>query len=254
MIFQKILSSFLEFPGFFITLNIIMFLYYLKKEKRIRKYLIIVTVFIYIISSGWFTRIFVTPLENNFPPFTTEGQFFEDNGLIVILGGGIISDTESNTISSLSDQSLARVYKGYLLYKDLGYPIVVTGGKLPGTEDIPEAFLMKETLIKMGVKPSDIYIEIEARNTKENAKFTAEIKKELDIKNVYLVTSAIHMARSYSSFKEYIEKGLVPVPAYYFVPKTKLSWSDFIPSINNLRATALAFHEYLGMIYYNLIS
>jgi uncharacterized SAM-binding protein YcdF (DUF218 family) len=254
MIFQKILSSFLEFPGFFITLNIIMFLYYLKKEKRIRKYLIIVTVFIYIISSGWFTRIFVTPLENNFPPFTTEGQFFEDNGLIVILGGGIISDTESNTISSLSDQSLARVYKGYLLYKDLGYPIVVTGGKLPGTEDIPEAFLMKETLIKMGVKPSDIYIEIESRNTKENAQFTSEIKKELDIKNVYLVTSAIHMTRTFNSFKKYIKEDLVAVPAYYFVPKTNLSWSDFIPTINNLRATALAFHEYLGMVYYKLTS
>jgi uncharacterized SAM-binding protein YcdF (DUF218 family) len=254
MIFQKILSSFLEFPGFFITLNIIMFFYYLKKEKRIRKYLIVITLFVYVISTGWFTRIFVTPLENNFQPFTTEGQFFEDNGLIVILGGGIISDTENNTISSLSDQSLARVYKGYLLYKDLEYPIVVTGGKLPGTNDIPEAFLMKETLIKMGVKPSDIYIEIEARNTKENAEFASIIKKELEADKVYLVTSAIHMTRSYNSFEEYIPENLVAVPAYYFIPKTNLSWSDFIPNINNLRATALAFHEYLGLIYYKLTS
>jgi len=254
MILQKILSSFLEFPGFFITLNIIMFFYYLKKEKRIRKYLIIITIFVYIISTGWFTRLFVTPLENNHPPFNTQGKFFEEDGLIVILGGGIISDTENNTISSLSDQSLARVYKGYLLYKDLGYPIIVTGGKLPGTDDIPEAFLMKETLIKMGVNPTDIYIEIEARNTKENAKFTADIKKELKANNVYLVTSAIHMTRSYNSFNKYIEDNLIPVPAYYFVPKRSLSWSDFIPSINNLRATALAFHEYLGIIFYKIIS
>ena len=254
MILQKILSSFLEFPGFFITLNIIMFFYYLKKEKRIRKYLIIITIFVYIVSTGWFTRIFVTPLENNHPPFNTQGKFFEEDGLIVILGGGIISDTENNTISSLSDQSLARVYKGYLLYKDLGYPIIVTGGKLPGTDDIPEAFLMKETLIKMGVNPTDIYIEIEARNTKENAKFTADIKKELKANNVYLVTSAIHRTRSYNSFNKYIEDNLIPVPAYYFVPKRSLSWSDFIPSINNLRATALAFHEYLGIIFYKIIS
>src|SRR6056297_3758612 len=98
MILQKILSSFLEFPGFFITLNIIMFFYYLKKEKRIRKYLIIITIFVYIISTGWFTRLFVTPLENNHPPFNTQGKFFEEDGLIVILGGGIISDTENNTI------------------------------------------------------------------------------------------------------------------------------------------------------------
>ncbi len=208
----------------------------------------------YIISTGWFTRLFVTPLENNHPPFNTQGKFFEEDGLIVILGGGIISDTENNTISSLSDQSLARVYKGYLLYKDLGYPIIVTGGKLPGTDDIPEAFLMKETLIKMGVNPTDIYIEIEARNTKENAKFTADIKKELKANNVYLVTSAIHMTRSYNSFNKYIEDNLIPVPAYYFVPKRSLSWSDFIPSINNLRATALAFHEYLGIIFYKIIS
>lgn len=254
MIFQKILSSFLEFPGFFITLNIIMFFYYLKKEKKIRKYLIIITVFIYIVSAGWFSRIFVTPLENNFPPFTTEGQFFEDNGLIVILGGGIISDTENNVISSLSDQSLSRVYKGYLLYKNLGYPIIVTGGKLPGTNDIPEAFLMKETLIKMGVNPNNIYIEIEARNTKENAEFASNIKNKINADKVYLVTSAIHMTRSYNIFKKYISENLVAVPAYYFIPKTNLSWVDFIPSINNLRANALALHEYLGILYYSLIS
>lgn len=254
MIFQKILSSFLEFPGFFITLNIIMFFYYLKKEKRIRKYLIVITIFVYIISTGWFTRLFVTPLENNHPPFTTEGKFFEDDGLIVILGGGIISDTENNTISSLSDQSLARVYKGYLLYKDLGYPVIVTGGKLPGTDDIPEAFLMKETLIKMGVNPNDIYIEFEARNTNENAKFTAQIKEEINANKVYLVTSAIHMTRSYNSFNKYIKDDLIAVPAYYFVSKTSISWTDFIPGINNLRATALAFHEYLGILFYKIIS
>ncbi|MGM0641059.1 MAG: YdcF family protein [Thermotogota bacterium] len=254
MILQKILSSFLEFPGFFITLNIIMFFYYLKKEKRIRKYLIVITIFVYVISTGWFTRIFVTPLENNHPPFSTQGKFFEDDGLIVVLGGGIISDTENNTISSLSDQSLARVYKGYLLYKDLGYPIIVTGGKLPGTDDIPEAFLMKETLIKMGVNPNDIYIEIEARNTNENAKFTADIKKQIKANNVYLVTSAVHMTRSYNSFNKYIEENLIAVPAYYFVSKTNLSWTDFIPNINNLRATALAFHEYLGIVFYKIIS
>lgn len=254
MIFQKILSSFIEFPGFFITLNIIMFFYYLKKEKKFRKYLVIITIFVYIISAGWFTRLFVSPLENNYPPFTTEGRFFENNGLIVILGGGAVSDTENNSISSLSDQSLARVYKGYLLYKDLGYPIIVTGGKLPATDDIPEAFLMKETLIKMGVAPKDIYIEMEARNTKENAEFTSKMKKELNAKEVYLVTSALHMTRSYNEFHEYIKNDLVAVPAYYFIPRNNLSWTDFIPSINNLRATALAFHEYLGILYYKITS
>jgi uncharacterized SAM-binding protein YcdF (DUF218 family) len=106
----------------------------------------------------------------------------------------------------------------------------------------------------MGVKPSDIYIEIEARNTKENAEFASIIKKELEADKVYLVTSAIHMTRSYNSFEEYIPENLVAVPAYYFIPKTNLSWSDFIPNINNLRATALAFHEYLGLIYYKLTS
>lgn len=253
MILVKILSAFFEVPGIFVTLCIIMFFYYLKKEKRIRKFLLIITIIVYIISTGWFARLFVTPLENAYQPFELQGKFLDDSkGLIVVLGGGVISNTPLDNIGELSDQSLQRIYNSYILYKNLGYPMVVTGGKLPETDNLPEAFKMKEVLIKLGVPPADIYIESNARNTEENAKYTADVIENLGINKVYLVTSAIHMKRAVKVFKNNISVELIPVPVNYMISRNNISWYDFLPKIEFLKATSAAWHEILGNLFYSL--
>ncbi|BBE31576.1 hypothetical protein OSSY52_17170 [Tepiditoga spiralis] len=257
MFFYKVIGSFFEIPGIFVLLCILMFIYYLKKEKKIRKFLLFITLIIYIISSGWFSKIFIPILENQYSPFIFEGKSFEnEKGLIVILGGGVISNTPNNNLGELSDSSMQRVYNGYLMYKNLNFPIIVTGGTLDKTDNIPEAFKMKEVLLKMGVKPSDVYLETSARNTYENAKFTSEIAKKLNKEKIYLVTSAIHMKRSYEIFKKYINKNtkLIPVPVNYLVSRTSINWYDFLPKIDSLKATSYAFHELLGILFEKIFS
>jgi len=251
IIFLKILSSFFEVPGIFITLCIIMFFYYLKKEKKIRKFLLIITLIVYVISSGWFARIMVYPLENMYPPFSTQGKMFSKKGLLVVLGGGMNSNVPSDPTGDLSEISFQRIYNGFLLYQNLKYPIVVTGGKLPNTNDSPEALKMKETLVRLGVNPSDILLEPQAVNTSENAIYSAEKAKEVGAEKVYLITSAIHMPRSFSVFKKYMKDlEVIPVPVGYLLSRNSLNWYDFFPSISALRAVSMAWHEYAGMIFY----
>ncbi|MDN5342709.1 YdcF family protein [Oceanotoga sp. DSM 15011] len=249
MILYKIIGSLFEIPGIFILICFIMFLYYLKKEKRVRKFLLSILIIIYIISTGWFSRMLVYPLENKYPPFKLQGkEFSNDNGIILTLGGGIISNISENT-NQLSDSSMQRIYQSYLMYKNLRYPIIVTGGKIEGTKNLPEAFVMKDTLIKMGVEPEDIFIEINARNTEENAKFASDIAKSLNKDKIYLVTSAVHLPRSMKIFEKYFEENLIPIPTDYQLSRTELSWYDFLPKMEFLKATASALHEYIGILY-----
>ena len=251
MVFYKIIGSFFEIPGIFILLCLLMFLYYLKKEKKVKKFLLFITIIIYVISSGWFSKLFIPLIEDQYPPFVFEGKSFEnEKGLIVILGGGVISNTPNNNLGELSDSSMQRVYNGYLMYKNLNFPIIVTGGTLDKTNNIPEAFKMKEVLLKMGVKPSDIYLETKARNTNENAKFVSEVAKKLKKEKIYLVTSAIHMKRSYEIFKKYIKTiKLIPVPVNYLVSRNSINWYDFLPKIGPLKNTSYALHEFLGLLF-----
>lgn len=219
-------------------------------SKKFSFSLFLVTILIYIFSCGWYARIFVFPLENNYQPLSYEITNFQndDNAAIVILGGGIISNTPKSKIGELSDSTLKRVFEGFLIYKRTEIPIIVTGGKLKGIE-IPEAEVMKEELLKLGVSSEDIYVEPNAKNTKQNAQFVVEILENEDFDTILLVTSAVHMTRAMNYFNKYAKsKKVIPIPTGYLISQDRLNWYDFLPQIEFLKANASALHEYLGLI------
>ncbi len=175
----------------------------------------------------------------------------QEKGVIVVLGGGIIPETPRKGSGELSDSAMKRVYEGFLLYQNLQVPIVVTGGKLLGTE-IPEAQIMKEELLKMGVKPNDIYVEPLAKNTKQNAEFTLKLLEDYEVQKIYLVTSAIHLTRAMNYFESYTNIDVVPVPTDYKISREELKWYDFLPNMRFLEATSSAWHEYLGLVKFKI--
>lgn len=175
----------------------------------------------------------------------------QEKGAIVILGGGIIPETPRKGSGELSDSAMKRVYEGFLLYKNLQLPIVVTGGKPLGTE-IPEAQIMKEELLKMGVQPNGIFVEPLAKNTKQNVEFTLKLLEDNEVQRIYLVTSAIHLTRAMNYFKTYTNIDVVPVPTDYKVSREELKWYDFLPDMRFLEATSSAWHEYLGLVKFKI--
>jgi len=245
-----IFTSFIEIPGIFISILLFLIIIKLFHSKKFSFSLFLVTILIYIFSCGWYARIFVFPLENNYQPLSYEITNFQndDNAAIVILGGGIISNTPKSKIGELSDSALKRVFEGFLIYKRTEIPIIVTGGKLKGIE-IPEAEVMKEELLKLGVSSEDIYVESNAKNTKQNAQFVVEILENEDFDTILLVTSAVHMTRAMNYFNKYAKsKKVIPIPTGYLITQDRPNWYDFLPQIEFLKANASALHEYLGLI------
>lgn len=82
--------------------------------------------------------------------------------------------------------------------------ILITGGSpdVLGVK-ISEGERVHSFLVQMGIPPSDIIIEGESRNTRENAIFTKEIiTQQYPNASCLLITSAFHMPRGASCFRK----------------------------------------------------
>jgi tetratricopeptide (TPR) repeat protein len=114
---------------------------------------------------------------------------------IVILGYALADD------GSMRQPLIERLKVGLAVAKQ--YPnskIIVTGG-VP-KQGITEAEAMRNWLISQGVEKDRIILEDKSTDTVENALFTTAILQKEGIKDVTLVTSASHMRRALTVFKE----------------------------------------------------
>lgn len=251
---RKIVQSFIELPGLFITI-IFLFNFKIRKEKISRRIIIITALIIYLFSIQITSRILVYPLENSYSPIKFDNIDLSIPSIIVILGGGVIPKTPNSPImGELSDQTFKRIFMGYEIHKYTNFPIIISGGRPPNTNYIPEALIMREYLVRLGITASDIFIEPDSQTTEENAKYVNSLIDNMKISRIFLVTSAIHLPRSYKIFHTLIDKSaeIIPVPSNYLITRDKITWIDFKPDIDALRANSMAIHEYLGMIYFSI--
>ena len=96
----------------------------------------------------------------------------------------------------------------------------------------------------LGVKPEDIRLEPDSRDTAEEAEIIA---KMIGRDKFILVTSAAHIPRSMSLFRR---RGLQPIPAPADFLTKNIQSSDpmrFFPGVGSLGQTQTAVHEYLGL-------
>jgi tetratricopeptide (TPR) repeat protein len=114
---------------------------------------------------------------------------------IVILGYALADD------GSMRQPLIERLKTGLAIAKQ--YPnskIIVTGG-VP-KQGVTEADAMSNWLISQGVEKERIILENKATDTVENALFSTAILEKEGVKDVTLVTSASHMRRALTVFKE----------------------------------------------------
>lgn len=103
-----------------------------------------------------------------------------------------------------------RTAKGVELFKQgLSSRILFTGGAV--ANKCVEAEVMKEYALSLGVPDSCILTEEQARNTYQNAYYSVQIMKRLDLHSAAIVTSEFHCRRAGHIFKNYdINFGLFP--------------------------------------------
>ena len=160
---------------------------------------------------------------------------------VVVLGGGV---NPKDILHAMPDAFKREVY-GILISKENNLPFIFTGGGLN-----KEAKWIKKDVKFItsvcGCKIKTLY-ETKSLDTYENAKFTAELFNKKGIpKEIYLITSAYHMKRSYYLFKHFGFK-IITKPIGFFSSPVISVW-DFFPGEGSFHKSYKAIHEYFGIL------
>ena len=163
---------------------------------------------------------------------------------IVILGGGRRFAPEYGG-ETISEGTLERVTYGATLARRLGLPVLVTGGA-PGSQVVPEAQLMAETLERT-FSINAQWKEVRSRDTHENALFSAEMLRGAGVRRVLLVTHDVHQRRAVAEFEA---AGIETIPAP--ITTTELPGGEllsaYLPNAAALRRSTSTVHEILGNV------
>jgi uncharacterized SAM-binding protein YcdF (DUF218 family) len=166
-------------------------------------------------------------------------------GAIVVLGAGRYQDAPEYGGDTANALGLERLRYAAQLQKKTGLPILATGGSPAG--GVPEARFMRHILEQeFGVSVQ--WSEEHSNNTRDNASMSHVILAERGIHKILLVTHAWHMPRAQRAFEH---AGFTVVPAgTHFAPRDGTTLLDLLPEAGALRASAYAFHELIGIVWY----
>ncbi len=233
---KKVISYFLLPPGVYIVLLLVLagFL-----RKRRLPYILSLSgaLSMYLISIEPFKDLLFYPLERSFPvPERVRGD------VIVILGGGAYNS------GYLKASSYKRLITGFLLHRQSGKPLILSGGAAIGK--IPEAKVMRELLMRFGVREEDIYTDLRSRDTRENALYVKELCRRLGCTEITLVTSAFHMSRAKRIFEK-VGFRVQPYPTDFKFEGRYNLYSIF-PKYSVFYDSAIAIREYMGILFYRL--
>lgn len=166
---------------------------------------------------------------------------------IVILGGGNNHMPEMQSWI-VSEDTWKRINYAAYLSKQLHLPILTSGG---GIHESKESDVMKETLEHLFRIPVLDY-ENQSINTHDEAVLLKPILIKHQLKTIYLVTSAYHMARSVYAFQQTGIK-IIPAPSGYMnILGDKPRILVYCPSISALNVSVIAWHEAIGLVWYHL--
>lgn len=238
----KLLSLLIYPLSLSLLLGIAALLFAIMQWPRRSFYTLLLSVgWLYLCSTTLFANYLTGTLERGFVPRAM--SVIGNADAIVLLGGGLRGDTHMGTLPDLN-QRADRLVHAVALYKAGKAPVIVlTGGGVDGART--EAEQMKDLLAVMGVPNEHLLLEVESRNTHDNAVFSAQLLKANDMDRILLVTSAYHMRRSLALFEA---QGLdvVPAPTDYQQLVTPQVLPPWLPAVSNLYQTTDALHEIVG--------
>jgi len=168
---------------------------------------------------------------------------------MVVLSGSMVLGPEGQPV--LAHDSLART----LYAAELGRRLrpewtVVTGGpsaSAPGRG--PVAAAMRDLLVQLGHPAARILVEGESATTYENAVFTKRLLDQRGIREVVLVTEALHMRRALAVFRA---AGLDPTaaPCAFVARNPPVLREAIVPDPWSALTIQRVAHEWAGIAWY----
>jgi uncharacterized SAM-binding protein YcdF (DUF218 family) len=182
------------------------------------------------------------PLERQYPAFLPVDGSID---FVMVLGGGHVVDDQIPPTSELSRSSLMRLAEGIRILRMYPGAKLILSGYNGGTQ-ISHARVSANVALALGVTKSDIVLLETAKDTWEEAQQAASFIKD---KTLVLVTSASHMRRAMTEFKNAGLKA-IPAPTNFLAQKEiNQLWVKYTPSATYLEQTELFWHEALGLLW-----
>ncbi|MEA3228428.1 MAG: ElyC/SanA/YdcF family protein [Campylobacterota bacterium] len=238
-ILKKFITFFIEPLGLVLTLLTIgIYLLYRNKTTYSKLFLSLGFGLLLLFSYKPFSNFLIANLENQYPKYNYQHNI----KYIHVLGCGHNDDKEQPLSSQLAECSMKRVTEGIIIHqKTPNSKLVFTG--YAGKTSIAGASINKTFAVTLGVDEKNIIIDINTKDTEEEANFMKSIVSSTPF---VLVTSATHMPRSIQLFRS-LEMQPIPAPTMFYKQEIKTYFE--LPDINNLRASRMAIHEYIGMLW-----
>jgi uncharacterized SAM-binding protein YcdF (DUF218 family) len=164
---------------------------------------------------------------------------------IVVLGSGLIRPAAEFGGETASDRTLIRIRRGAQLARETNLPLLVSGGR-PLNAEHAEAVVMADILEQeFGVAVR--WQEDESMDTAGNARLSAAMLGQDEVRRILLVTQAFHMPRARMLFEAQGFE-VIPAPTHFVA----LNGGDFealslLPSAAALHNSYYALHEWLGI-------
>jgi uncharacterized SAM-binding protein YcdF (DUF218 family) len=218
-------------------------------RKSARTILALTLIGLWIAATPAFAHWLADRLQRENPPRAAEDLPSAD--AIVLLGGFLKQPLPPRIAPDLTAAADRAVEAARLYRAGKAQRIVVSGGNLPWRFAVaPEAELVADLLVELGVPRDALVLETASRNTRENAVNTARIFAEHGWKSGLLVTSGLHMKRALGTFRQ-VGLDLTPAPADIpsRLPEVPVPF-DVLPDVDALDRTTTAIHEIVGLIVY----
>ncbi len=169
---------------------------------------------------------------------------WQKNNTIVLLEAGTSKIPHTHTVKP-SLFSFSRITTAAALYyrcKAITPECrILISGDDPFDNGKSEAATYGDTLVSLGVHPTDILLEPRSKNTFQNAEFTRDLLKKYPTDQILLVASALNLPRALLYFS-YFDIHPIPVPSDFIT----IHFSKF-PIAYYLTINDFAAHEFIGI-------
>jgi len=193
-------------------------------------------------SSGVVAAMLMSPLEYAYPSVHS-AHGFPAVQTIVVLTGYAADDPDMPLVGRLNASSAQRVTMTLQLYRSCpDCRVIISGNR-------ETARIMGQALVVLGLPESRLQLEDRSRSTAQSAQNLAAM---LGHERFFLVTSAGHMPRTIEALQR-AKLDAIAVPTDHLVPRRWLT-AQIRPSAESLAVSDLAFHEYIGRLWYRLRS
>ncbi len=232
--------------------GLFLYAFFGKREKRTRRAFKWGLILLLILSNPLLSNVSLKCWEREAIPVSElEGVY----DIAIVLGG--FSDVNEYPRDRLHlSEAADRLTNAIELYKTgkVRKILVTSGSAMVVGEKVSEGKITGEFLDRIGIPASDIIIEPNSRNTRENALYTAKILREqYPDARCLLITSGFHFPRAGRTFRK---AGVQFTPFATDILSNQIKWTPqhlIIPTAHSLTTWKMLVKEWVGLAAYKVL-